>query len=726
MLQALDIVPSPQASVPLPVLQPNWLLMLDVDGTLLDIAHRPDAVVVPGGIKETLLRLYDTLSGALVLVSGRPIAELETLFAPLQLPAIGVHGGEMRVGKGKVVSFTFDKAAVASIAERCRVIKAEGVVIEVKPYSVALHYRLNPAAESAVRAHAQALVSELGQEWMLLSGKQMVEIKPAGFNKGTAVRRLYQRREFQNRVPIYIGDDVTDHDVFVVVQEMCGHAIKVGEPETGLAYLDSPAQVRRWLGSLAYQPNGTALQPLIKTPQPSLRRQPCKHRLVIVSNRVSLPQTAKANMGGLAVAMSAVLREHGGIWMGWSGKTGDMNLRAVRQGNVTYMLQDMPKPLYEQFYLQFCNSTLWPILHYNIGLTDFAHETYAAYQQVNRQYAEQLRSMLQPDDCVWVHDFHFIPLAKQLRALGIRNRVGFFLHTPFPSREVLLTLPVHRELMESLMSYDVVGFQTNRDLNAFRDYVTSENIPLHVEDGPERSETVTGHFPIGIQTEEFAEASRKAMASREAQDLKASLEGRRLILGIDRMDYSKGILHRMKAIDELLSGRPERAKQFTFLQITPPSREEVRQYAELRAEVESLVGHINGKHAMVDWLPIRFLARGVRRDIIAAFYRMARVCLVTPLRDGMNLVAKEFISAQDPEDPGVLVLSQFAGAAEECREALLVNPYDIHEIADAVDRALDMPLKERQERWHAMYDTISNQTLDKWCRDYLGALTGTD
>jgi trehalose 6-phosphate synthase len=375
---------------------------------------------------------------------------------------------------------------------------------------------------------------------------------------------------------------------------------------------------------------------------------------------------------------------------------------------------------HKDFYISFCNGALWPLLHNNVELLKFSREAYSAYQDMNRNYANMVKQYIAADDCLWVHDFHFIPIAAYLRQLGVKNRIGFFLHTPFPPREVLTALPVHRELISAFYAYNLVGFQTQRDLHLFQDYNVQEN--LCEEENAKQKETLFAHFPIGVDAHALAKTSRKNILAKEALDLKASISGRKLILGVDRLDYSKGILQRLQAIDVMLGNDDRLRRQFTFLQISPPTREDVEQYQKLRMEVETLVGHINGMYTEVDWVPIRFLARGVKRDLLSAFYRLSSVCLVTPLRDGMNLVAKEFIASQDENDPGVLILSRFAGAAEELSQAILVNPYDVNEIADAIKLGLQMPLAERQERWRAMYDIISRQTLKKWFNDYMDSL----
>lgn len=699
----------------------SWLLMLDVDGTLLDIANNPFVVNVPMALKETLMRLHDITCGAFFLISGRSIEDLDILFEPLRLNMVGQHGAEIRIG-GRVRYYgpkTLKKHA-NELTDQCQNIAAEfpGVMIEPKPLSVAVHYRRIPDSENEIRKRLSEILKNYGDEWEIMPGKMVFEIKPWNFSKSRTVKDLIKMSRFRGRKPVYAGDDITDEDALQEVRNAGGYAIKVGgSKDEGMLYADNADQVRRWLTETASQNMMPATQPLRNyRPHPFQN----KGRIIVLSNRVSVRNTPSS--GGLAVAMSAVLQKHGGIWMGWSDKINNKPAaRTLEKGNVKFVLRDLTQQEHEQFYQQFCNGTLWPLLHYNIGLIDFSWNAYESYKKVNEQFAELLAELLEPSDCIWVHDFHFIPIAEALRCKGVTCRIGFFLHTPFPTKEMLLTMPVHRELMSALLSYNLVGFQTQRDLAAFRDYAISENIRDYAR-YPVIPETVTGHFPIGIQTTRFSSLSRKKLALPEMQDLKTSLVGRKLILGVDRLDYSKGIGQRMKALEELLAHRPILHKEFSFLQISPPTREGIETYEVLRTKIETMVGHINGKYADVDWTPIRFLVRGISRELLAGYYRMAKLCLVTPLRDGMNLVAKEFVAAQDPQDPGVLIISRFAGAAEELTEALLVNPYDIEEISFAIERGLTMPLSERKQRWNSMYRTISQQTLERWYQDFLQTL----
>jgi len=452
-------------------------------------------------------------------------------------------------------------------------------------------------------------------------------------------------------------------------------------------------------------------------------------RTVIVSNRVHLPGERGARAGGLAMAMREAVKRTGGLWFGWSGAIteGALEARLVAAGKVTYATVDLARQDYEQYYLGYANGTLWPLLHYRLGLMAYRHEDYQGYLRVNMRMARQLQPFLQPDDLVWVHDYHLIPLGAALRALGVANRIGFFLHTPFPSIDVLSALPHHERMIEAVAAYDLVGFQTEAATDAFLGCVRAcpggEMLgrAAFALDG-RRSRVST--FPIGMDAEDFARLAGQAAHSAEARRLKESLSGRNLIIGVDRLDYSKGIPQRFEAIEGLLTAYPEQRRRFNYLQITPYSRADLTQYRAFRRELEGLAGRVNGKFAEFDWSPIRYVNRSFSQQTLAGFYRAARVGLVTPLRDGMNLVAKEFVAAQDPLDPGVLVLSRFAGAAKELDAALLVNPIDATEMAAALHRALEMPRGERSERWQAMMAANRRNTLDHWRDSFLAALDG--
>ena len=450
-------------------------------------------------------------------------------------------------------------------------------------------------------------------------------------------------------------------------------------------------------------------------------------RLVVVSNRVAVPDESHA--GGLAVALQAALEETGGLWFGWSGKIdpdASGQIHEQHAGNIRYVTVDLSRQDHADYYNGFANRTLWPLLHFRVDLVDYSRETYAGYRRVNALFAEKLAPLLREDDTVWVHDYHLIPLAKLLRDAGVRCKLGFFLHVPMPSSDLLAALPDHARLFEGLSSYDLVGFQTGRDLERFQDYVRLFGRGRVVEPGVLETEhgrrLHAGAFPISIDTARIARQAAAAVGKASVKRLAASLSNRALAIGVDRLDYSKGLPERFRAFSHYLDRHPQQRGKVTFLQIAPLSRGEVAEYRSLRSELERLAGHINGTHADADWTPMRYVNRNYPHPTLTGFYRMARVGVVTPLRDGMNLVAKEFVASQDGDDPGVLVLSSFAGAARELDSALLVNPYDLDGVADAIATAVAMPLPERRERWQAMMTHLQQHDITAWRRSYLRAL----
>ncbi len=453
-------------------------------------------------------------------------------------------------------------------------------------------------------------------------------------------------------------------------------------------------------------------------------------RLVVVSNRVPLPSSSVAPAaGGLAVALQAVLKPRGGLWFGWSGKTSEESGPAAQCrtfGSLTYAVCDLSRRDVEQYYHGFANRALWPICHYRLDLADLSECNAAGYFRVNEQFARQLHEMLRPDDMIWVHDYHFIPMARVLRELGCVNRIGFFMHIPWPGPEVASALPAYQRILRSFGAYDVVGFQTQSDADNFRDCIVSANAG-RVASGDwceiDGRRMQVSAFPIGIDSEAFAQEARAAEKNSTVKRMLASLDGRDLVIGVDRLDYSKGLKQRMAAFATFLERSPQAARaRVTMLQITPKSRSEVPEYARLQRDLEEEAGRINGKLGDVDWTPLRYINKSMSRSALAGLYRIARIGLVTPLRDGMNLVAKEYVAAQAPDNPGVLVLSQFAGAAQELKSALIVNPYDVEATAAAIARAFTMPLDERKDRWHGMMAALRANSVQDWASRFLQAL----
>ena len=452
-------------------------------------------------------------------------------------------------------------------------------------------------------------------------------------------------------------------------------------------------------------------------------------RVVIVSNRVMLPKLEKKeSTGGLAVALLEALKQNGGVWCGWSGRSvaetpSDMNV--TRANQITYATMDLSFEDYNRFYNGYCNEALWPVLHYRLDMAKYQRVNFQYYQNVNALFASRLQKLLKPEDLIWVHDYHFIPIAKKLRALRCTQKMGFFLHVPWPAKEILMALPDHRELVESLLEYDIIGFQTKAYVIAFMDYVVRELGGIVETDGfiyALGKRTKVQHFPISIETEEFSQLAKESAGSNHVKRLVRSVGEGKLMLGVDRLDYSKGLLKRFEAYENFLKAYPKNQGKTTLMQIAPTSRGDVNEYKEIRENLERKAGSINGTFADFDWNPVRYLNRGFSRKILAGFYRLSAVGLVTPLRDGMNLVAKEYVAAQSELNPGVLLLSRFAGAAEEMDGAILINPYDVDGMADAMQIALNMSLSERITRWTQMMDQLADFDIHRWRRDCIEAI----
>jgi len=451
-------------------------------------------------------------------------------------------------------------------------------------------------------------------------------------------------------------------------------------------------------------------------------------RLVIVSNRVA-ELRATTQTGGLAVGLADAVKERGGVWFGWNGEKdgvtgGEVDVETI--GKVKRVAAPLSADDLTNYYFGYANSVLWPLFHYRLDLVDYRQSFFDVYCHVNETFARQLVPFLEPNDLIWVHDYHLIPLAGALRRLGCRQRIGFFLHIPFPPPDFLAAAPNHSELIDALLAYDVVGLQTSSDANNLKRYLSDHTSADQVAENSfvANGRTITiDRFPIGIDARGFATMAQEADSEVQIDLMRRQVLGRRQIIGVDRLDYSKGLPERLKAYGRLLSQHPELEKAVTFLQIAPPTREEVDAYADIRMELETVAGSINGRYADFNWTPLRYIHRSVSRRKLAPLFRGSQVGFVTPLRDGMNLVAKEYVAAQDPDDPGVLILSQFAGAAEEMQQALIVNPFDIEDMAHQLHVALTMPLAERKERHAVLLDQVTRNDAQNWLETFLDELS---
>ena len=460
-------------------------------------------------------------------------------------------------------------------------------------------------------------------------------------------------------------------------------------------------------------------------------------RVVVVSNRtpsVSTPSSAEERrnlpVGGLVSCLRPFLEARGGIWMGWDGSSDGQEdsttatvteVEGIRLASVSLSADQV-----EGFYNIFSNRTIWPLFHGFPDKATISHDSYPAYRSVNRKYAASLIDLLRPGDLVWVHDYHLFPLGRELRKLGWTGKIGFFLHIPFPSPEIFGILPWAEELLTCLFDYDLVGLQTRKYARNLHESMGDELGAVNVGDTVHHKgrSLEARSFPVGADTQAFREMTQSRAPTAVSSFLEEFPKDRHLLIGVDRLDYTKGLVQRMQAIERLLEERPELLGRVTLIQISAPSRVEIPEYAQERERLDSLVGKINGRFGEAHWIPIHPLNRSYSQQDLAHLYREADACLVTPLRDGMNLVAKEFVASQT-SDPGVLVLSRFCGAAESMRDALMVNPYDFQETASAIYRALTMPRAERQDRWEALYEDVSGHTASDWCHSFLVALGET-
>ena len=453
-------------------------------------------------------------------------------------------------------------------------------------------------------------------------------------------------------------------------------------------------------------------------------------RLVVVSNRISVPDDKKTSAGGLAVGVLGALKAAGGLWFGWSGNIGDPEapLTTMARGNISWASFDLSEEDYDQYYCQFSNAVLWPAFHYRLDLVKYERQSWEGYSRVNARLAEKLLPLIEPDDILWIHDYHLLPFASELRKRGVQNRIGFFLHIPFPAPDIFTALPPHASLLTQLCDYDLLGFQTDGDRQSFLDTISSQTTLYQTNDGSHQAygkHFRTAVYPIGISPAEIARQAAGPLPPKLAQ-LKAELARVQNIFSVERLDYSKGLPERFSAFELLLEKYPEHHGHIRYTQIAPTSRGDVQAYQDIRHQLETEAGRINGKYGQLGWTPLYYLNQHFDRKLLMKVFRHANVGLVTPLRDGMNLVAKEYLAAQDPANPGVLVLSRFAGAAQELSSALLVNPYDRDDMALAMHKALKMPLAERIARHSEAMEILVKNDIDHWQKRFIDDLRRQD
>jgi len=713
---------------------PERVLMIDYDGTL---APFRTARMEAKPAEETLAilrKIIDSGHTKVVVVSGRPTSELSLLLPDLGVETFGSHGFERAASNRTVIVHPLSPSESTGLEEARKAAVAAGLKerLEVKPASMAVHTR-GLGSEEALETEELAynvftpVAERYGLECRAFNGG--VEIRSKRFHKGLAVDALLKESP-PNVLAVYVGDDETDEDAFRALAGR-GIGVRVGAPASDTAaqiQLERQADITGFLQQWHDHASRSGAVEVEHRPS----------RLVVVSNRLpSIEIDAEGfrhrPVGGLANAIESALSQSkgGGLWMGWSGSITRRREDQLSETDVGESVKligiDLTRREHAAYYNGFSNNTVWPLFHSFPKLTQSSSWQLEVYRTVNEMFAKALTSVLEKSDLVWVHDYHLMLLGEELRRFGWTKPIGFFLHTPFPALDIFAILPHYLEFLKAFQAYDLMGFQTS----IYRDnYVYACRRGLGAQwDGErliyENHRQRVGVYPVGIEVEKFLPAEVPPRRGALGESLRSQMGDRDLIIGVDRLDYTKGMPERVLAFEELFKLQPNLKGKVSLVQISSPSRTEVEQYKEQRQMMDALVGRINGELGEHDWLPIQYLYRSYNQEELVEFYREARVGLVTPLRDGMNLVAKEYVAAQNPEDPGVLVLSRFAGAVEELTDAVIVNPYLPDDTAKGIAEAFAMPLDERRARHASLLERIKKQTARKWSEDFVSDLERT-
>ncbi|HEY4181641.1 MAG TPA: trehalose-phosphatase [Kofleriaceae bacterium] len=706
----------------------HLVIALDLDGTLIPFAPTPQEAVVDDELAALLDELSNLPNATVGVISGRPRGLVVDLAGRFSNLAFAAEHGVWRFADGRWDAALPPLPQLDEIQTQLTALAARypGALIERKSCSVCMHWRrVANEDQAAVSAAAETLVDE----WLetqknleRLPEVEALEVRHTAAHKGNALAWL-RRRAPSGASVLAIGDDITDEDMFVSLREGDVGILVAEHQRRTQAHLrlPNPPAVRRFLRTLLQARTAHAAtipSDLVIARAP---RHAAPPRLIVASNRLPAAPTGdrKQEVGGLVSALLPVLRETNGIWLGWSGAERDPGLRLRVEDGDEYSRADFdyPPTWRERFYAGFCNQSLWPLFHEFIDRVRYVDDEWVAYTDANVAYARLLVEAGGTGAEVWVQDFHLMLAARELRRAGHQGRLGFYLHIPFPPLDLFQTMPWATEVMSALLEFDRIGFQGQRWADNF---IASARGLLGPE-GEARAKDRSRVIPVGIDAERFAEAAERP-ASAELGDFSRLLGDRALLLGVDRLDYSKGVPERLEAFARFLELYPHWRNKVSLVQVSVPTRSEVPEYANLKSRVETLVGRINGAYGEADWVPVRYLYRSYTQDTLAHLYRRAEVALVTPLRDGMNLVAKEYIAAQDPVHPGVLMLSRFCGAAERMHDAVLTNPYHPDGVAADLDRALTMSPEERAHAFASLRTVVSEDTAAAWAKNFLSAL----
>ncbi len=722
-------------------------VLADLDGTLVPFSPTP-ADGKPG---PELIALLDELASTpgvtVAVVSGRSRESLGSLFSCCeQLVLIAESGAWRRDAGAWQPALDASQEEIEDLHQALRRMTNghAGARVERKSWSVAYHFGGMPIeARDAAMVEVETLVGTwiaAHSRFTPVRSEEVFEVRPARMDKGNAVTWLRERSRARL---LLIGDDITDEDMFrcsAAGDESVLVGTQIDRATSATWQLSAPEEVAGFLRWILGVRRGESTAPMrsmlprrIETPPPVLGASG-PYRLLVVSNRLPELRSAaasfepsKRNVGGLVSALGPVLEKRHGVWLGWSGRT-EPRADPTRFGLDTsaepaLAWVDLPEEMHTAYYNGLCNGALWPLLHSFASRARFLDKEWDAYREANDAFAGVAGRLVGPRDAVWAHDYHLFLLAQRLRERGHQGPIGLFLHVPFPAPDIFFVFPWAEELLVALLSFDLVGFHTANYVANFRQCLAMLPGTLVGDDAIEYRgrRTRIGAFPIGIIPEQFQEPPANPTAE-EVTNLMRAIAPTRLVLGVDRLDYTKGIPERLQAFHRLLEIHPEWRRKVSLVQISVPSRADVPAYAEQRQRVETIVGRTNGELGDGDWVPVRYLYRSYARNQLSQLYRASAIGYVTPLRDGMNLVAKEWIAAQDPADPGVLVLSRFAGAAAELTDALLVNPWHVDGLARDLDVALRMSLEERRARHQKLLAAVSRTTALSWAEDFLSLL----
>ncbi|WP_083836673.1 trehalose-phosphatase [Granulicella mallensis] len=722
------------------------VLMLDYDGTLAPfVQDRMSSKLYPG-VEERLHRLSRLTGGKLVFVTGRPVRELRALLPQdIHAEMWGSHGREQLSAEGGYQLTSLSQKQIEELDWFDRSIgeKGFGSSIERKASGLALHTRgLDSDQARDLRALAETLFAQIepsGAALEMLPFDGGLEVRGKGCTKATAVEHIL-KQEPQGTFAAYLGDDQTDEDAFCALGDQGLRVLVRNEFRPTLAnlWLKPPQELLEfldgWLAAVStYREEAPSPEGISKMETISGVKGAPSTSLVVVSNRIPLSfameqgkLTATPSSGGLVSALEPLLKEHGGVWIGSAGTQDSPEIRAqLKEATCGHHYHYEPLFLSEEeqakYYEGFSNEVLWPLFHDLQTHCVFKPIYWDFYRRVNQKFAEAVLHVTREEDIVWVQDYQLLQVATSIRAQRPRSRIAFFLHIPFPPPDIFEKLPWRREILQGLLDYDFIGLQTERDqrnlvacLRTFIPEIKLDGRGDHRKVVSARGVTLIQVMPISIDFHELASVAASEAVSSRAAEIRCESPGLCIALGIDRLDYTKGIPERLRAFRALLRDQPEFRRKITLIQVVVPSRENIPRYQELHSEVEKLVSSVNGELAEPGWTPIQYMHRSVSHEELLALYKAAHIALVTPLKDGMNLVAKEYCAAH-VEDDGVLILSEFAGAAPELKTgAILVNPYDEVGVANALKQAIEMPVKEQRRRMLRLRHQIQSADIHHW------------